>query len=204
MNRRLTICMALALLVAAFWSGCSLSPASPASPDEATATLPQSEIRGPQTTALCVDTDSEARTTTPTCAPLAEEETMTPETTPQAPEAALSAGAAEVVQLAKDDLARRLDLLAEEITVVSIDAVNWPDTSLGCPEPGMMYAQVITPGFLVVLESADQTYDYHSGADRIVLCEETTGGRSRAVPVVIDGHPWMPLDGEIEPTWPRR
>jgi hypothetical protein len=196
--------MALALLVAAFLSGCGLRPTSPASPDEATDSLPQSEIGEPETTAPPVDPDSEARTTTLTCAPLAEEETMTPETTPQATEAALSAGAAEVVQLAKDDLARRLDLPAEEITGVSIDAVNWPDTSLGCPEAGMMYAQVITPGFLVVLESGDQTYEYHSGADHIVLCEETTGGRSRAVPVVIDGHPWMPLDGQIEPTWPRR
>jgi hypothetical protein len=129
---------------------------------------------------------------------------MTPETTPQATEAGLPAGAAEIVQLAKDDLARKLSVAPEAIMVVSIDAVNWPDASLGCPEPGMIYAQVITPGFLVVLESADQTYKYHSGADRIVLCEETTGGRSRAVPVVIDGHPWMPLDGEIEPTWPRR
>ncbi|NIN63259.1 MAG: hypothetical protein GTO63_00790, partial [Anaerolineae bacterium] len=176
MNRRLTICMALALLVAAFLSGCSLSPASPASPDEATASLPQSEIREPETTAPAVDPDREARTTTPTCAPLAEEETMTPEATPQATEPGLSAGAAKVVQLAKEDLARKANVAPEAITLVSIDAVNWPDTSLGCPEPGMMYAQVITPGFLVVLESRDQTYEYHSNeGELVILCQAEEG-----------------------------
>lgn len=31
--------------------------------------------------------------------------------------------------------------------VLPFDPVEWSDTSLGCPMPGLVYAQVITPGF---------------------------------------------------------
>ncbi|RME74611.1 MAG: hypothetical protein D6784_09525, partial [Chloroflexi bacterium] len=51
------------------------------------------------------------------------------------------------------DLAERLGLSPDEIQIVSIEAEQWPDTSLGCPREGYMYAQVITPGFRIVLEA---------------------------------------------------
>jgi len=37
---------------------------------------------------------------------------------------------------------------------VEVDAVTWPDTSLGCPKPGMMYPQVLVEGVLVQLRAA--------------------------------------------------
>jgi hypothetical protein len=78
-----------------------------------------------------------------------------------------------VVRLAREDLAGRLGLAPEAIQLVSVEAVEWSDASLGCPQPGMMYAQVITPGFLVVLEAAGETYEYHTDEGRfVVLCEE--------------------------------
>jgi hypothetical protein len=48
---------------------------------------------------------------------------------------------------------------AATATVVQAEAVNWPDGSLGCPEPDMMYTQVITPGYQVVFEVDGQRYD---------------------------------------------
>jgi len=84
--------------------------------------------------------------------------------------------ACRAVELARDDLARRLGVALEVIQLVSVDAVDWSDTSLGCPQPGMMYAQVITPGFLIVLEAMGQTYDYHTDEDSsAVLCQEVAG-----------------------------
>jgi len=78
-----------------------------------------------------------------------------------------------VVQLAKEDLARRLDVSVSEISVISVEAVDWPDTSLGCPQPGMAYAQVITPGYLIVLGAAAQNYEYHTDEHSFVaLCRE--------------------------------
>jgi hypothetical protein len=50
--------------------------------------------------------------------------------------------------------------------------VEWPDGSLGCPQPGVEYLQVITPGFWVELQVGEVKYDYRatqSGALR--LCE---------------------------------
>ncbi|MFN3763546.1 MAG: hypothetical protein ACK4WK_10150 [Anaerolineae bacterium] len=60
----------------------------------------------------------------------------------------------------------------EEIAVASWEPVDWPDTSLGCPEPGMMYAQVIVPGYLVVLEFRGNLYRAHTDrtGERVVFC----------------------------------
>lgn len=78
----------------------------------------------------------------------------------------------KLVAQAKEDLARRLSIKVEEIGLVEAKAVEWPDTSLGCPQPGMMYAQVITPGFRVVLEAEAKTYEYHTDQTRSILCAQ--------------------------------
>ena len=89
-----------------------------------------------------------------------------------------------LIERAKEDLVQTTGAGAEEITVVSTEEVEWGDTSLGCPEPDGMYAQMITPGYLIVLESGDRTYDYHSGSDPegpLVQCtaEGTPAGESQ-------------------------
>ncbi|MCY3904585.1 MAG: hypothetical protein OXF76_15580 [Caldilineaceae bacterium] len=70
-----------------------------------------------------------------------------------------------LTERAIDNLVQTTDAAADEITVVSTEEVEWSDSSLGCPEPDTMYAQVITPGYLIVLESGGDTYEYHTGAD---------------------------------------
>jgi hypothetical protein len=70
------------------------------------------------------------------------------------------------------DLAEGQELPPDaEVTVTEVREVEWPDASLGCPQPGMVYAQVITPGYVVVLEVEGQEYEYHTdSAQRAVLC----------------------------------
>ena len=46
-------------------------------------------------------------------------------------------------------LAESLEIPEAQIPVLETEVAKWSDTSLGCPQPGMMYAQVITPGFRV-------------------------------------------------------
>ena len=70
-----------------------------------------------------------------------------------------------LVERATEDLIQATSAAADEITVVSSEEVEWSDTSLGCPEPDGMYAQMITPGYLIVLETDGETYKYHSGSD---------------------------------------
>lgn len=76
-----------------------------------------------------------------------------------------------VVQALKD-LAQRLNLQLDQITVVSAQAVTWPDGSLGCPRPGMVYPQVQQDGMRIILSANGQEYDYRSGERRPpFLCE---------------------------------
>lgn len=87
--------------------------------------------------------------------------------------APIPGGAEPAVERAKEDLANRKGIDEEQITVISVEVVNWPDTSLGCPQPGMMYAQVITPGYRILLSYGGQTYQYHSDrGDHVVYCEQ--------------------------------
>jgi len=77
-----------------------------------------------------------------------------------------------VVELAMDDLIQKTGVALEALRLVSVEAVQWSDASLGCPKPGMVYAQVITPGFLVVLEATGDEYEYHTDEGRfVVLCQ---------------------------------
>ena len=70
-----------------------------------------------------------------------------------------------LIERAIADLVQATDAADDEIAVVSAEAVEWSDSSLGCPQPDTIYLQVITPGYLIVLESGANTYDYHSGTD---------------------------------------
>ncbi len=73
---------------------------------------------------------------------------------------------------AKTDLAQSLNITADQIQVVKVEAVEWPDASLGCPKPGMMYAQVVTPGYHIILSVGGQEYDYRANLETAFLCEE--------------------------------
>jgi len=58
----------------------------------------------------------------------------------------------------------------EPLSVVKIRAVEWPDASLGCPKPGMLYAQVIVDGFHIVLAASNHLYTVHTGQGRATIC----------------------------------
>jgi hypothetical protein len=77
-----------------------------------------------------------------------------------------------LLDAAKADLAQRLSIRVTDIQTVHVQAVQWPDASLGCPQPGMMYAQVVTPGYQIILAAKDREYAYHANLDKVLLCEE--------------------------------
>ena len=61
---------------------------------------------------------------------------------------------------------------ADDAAIISVTAREWPDSALGCPQPGMMYQQVITPGYLVVLKTAGKVHQVHTDTSgRAVVCE---------------------------------
>jgi hypothetical protein len=93
--------------------------------------------------------------------------------TPSIP-APLDPNLQKLVIMAKEDLAQRLSLSVTEIKLIEIAEAEWSDSSLGCPQPGMDYLQVITPGYLILLESNGTQYEYHSNRDTYaVYCENS-------------------------------
>jgi hypothetical protein len=90
----------------------------------------------------------------------------------------------DLIVKAKEHLAARLSVSIEQVNLVRVFDVTWPDTSLGCPQEGMMYAQVLTPGYLIQLEYGTVLYEYHSGKNmqQVVTCENP----SQALPGIPD------------------
>ena len=68
------------------------------------------------------------------------------------PESTLSPELQTVAKQATAILVETLGVTPDDVTILEIERVTWRDGSLGCPKPGMMYTQVITPGYLVKAE----------------------------------------------------
>jgi len=78
-----------------------------------------------------------------------------------------------LIEQAKADLAQRLSISSTDIIVLDAKVVAWSNSSLGCPQPGMAYADVITPGYLIVLQFNHQVYEYHAGKNlEVFLCDD--------------------------------
>ncbi|MFC1879570.1 hypothetical protein ACFLZW_06610, partial [Chloroflexota bacterium] len=74
--------------------------------------------------------------------------------------------------LTSEDLAAHLNVNVGQIHLVSIESLNWPDTSLGCPQPNIFYAQVLTPGYRITLQVGTKQYEYHSDTEGLfLLCD---------------------------------
>jgi len=67
-------------------------------------------------------------------------------------------------------LAGELHVHRDKILVDTVQAVNWPDSSIGCPKPDMAYLQVVTPGYKVILRVEGQIYTVHEAKDHAFLC----------------------------------
>ena len=91
---------------------------------------------------------------------------------PEIDEESVIASPTELVVMAQADLAERLATTVEQIAVREVREVTWPDASLGCPQPGMAYAQAVQYGLLIRLSVNGEMYLYHSGeAQKPFLCE---------------------------------
>jgi hypothetical protein len=84
-------------------------------------------------------------------------------------------GLQSLMEKAKEDLAKRLSIPVTEIIVAEAVEVTWPDSSLGCPQEGMLYLQVLTPGYRILLEYSDNQYEYHAGkGPDVIYCQNPT------------------------------
>lgn len=78
---------------------------------------------------------------------------------------------ATAIRLAEVALSQELGVEPGTLVVQDVSAVEWADSSLGCPEKGIRYLPVLTAGHRVVLEYTGRAYVMHVGAGRAVRCE---------------------------------
>lgn len=72
------------------------------------------------------------------------------------------------------DLSKKIGAPTSDIAGVAQEDVTWPDSCLGCVKTGETCAQVLTPGYRIVLRVRDATYEYHTNrGDRVRLCNQS-------------------------------
>ena len=123
---------------------------------------PRTESSGPPQAASVPASQPERRLETSTVS----------KTIPEGNEPASDAEASSVEGIAKAALMRHLGLAsADDIEVESVEAVDWPDASLGCGETGFGYAAVITPGHRVKLAVNGKSYSVHQAQQHAIVCK---------------------------------
>jgi hypothetical protein len=98
---------------------------------------------------------------------------------------------AAAIQKAKDTLAEQLTLTRKsapmDMTVKSVEPETWNDSSLGCGKPGTMAAQVITDGYVVVLNAGGRDHIVHVAETHGVVCERPVLTRKPKEPMRVRG-----------------
>lgn len=81
-------------------------------------------------------------------------------------------------QAAISHLSATLNLPANQISVVSTEAVEWPDGCLGVQQPGVMCTEAIVPGYKIILQAGDEQYELHTNksGSQIAQVGETSLG----------------------------
>jgi hypothetical protein len=117
--------------------------------------------------------------------------------TEMTPSTLAGAGMQDLIDKAIADLAQRLSIPTDQIKSMEAREVVWPDASLGCPQPDMVYEQVPVEGLLIRLSVGKEIYFYHTGsAADPFLCESTSPVFHNATPKTDELVP--PPDSEID------
>ena len=69
---------------------------------------------------------------------------------------------AQLVENLKSVLSVETGIPSYEILLVSSETVDWPDSCLGLAQSDEFCAQVITPGYRIILGTLDREYEFHT------------------------------------------
>lgn len=128
-------------------------------------------------TSTIAPTTIPATTTVATTSPAATATTAAP-TRPPSPDPTSTtnpdAPAAKARKAVEDEVQRSQNIAASDLQFVLTEKQDWPDSALGCPKPGELYSQIVTPGYRVVVlvKSQNMRYEYHTDLrGRAVSCK---------------------------------
>ncbi|MDX2416298.1 MAG: hypothetical protein QNK19_02435 [Xanthomonadales bacterium] len=77
----------------------------------------------------------------------------------------------QATELAVETLSQKIGAERNDIVLIRLSRFNWPNSALGCPQPGMMYTDAIVPGYLALLKHGEKSYRVHMGNGRGLICE---------------------------------
>lgn len=94
-------------------------------------------------------------------------------TTPLATSTPLAAGSVEAK--VAQALSQQVGVGVDTLQLQAKEAQEWPDGSLGCPDPEQMYTQAIVPGFKLTFSDGAKSYEVHTDqqGNQAVLCENS-------------------------------
>ncbi len=184
------------------WISLIILPALILASCEVSQTIGQNEDRIPSSKEVLSSPSTEPQVT------ITEQAVISPSPTPTTPDVQLpdmentTFAPREIIEKAKADLVKQFGVNANQIRIMEARAVNWPDASLGCPQPDLAYAQVLSPGYWVLLEADGKQYPYHTDQnEQIILCLGNPSDPESPLPLIPvnpdeidDGQPWMPVD----------
>ena len=110
----------------------------------------------------CVVHGNPESSSTPSVAPASTSEVATSSAT------ATSTAPAAVVTRGQEAL--RAAGLPADLKLLSSEQSQWSDSSLGCPQPGVMYAQVITSGYVLRFADRDAIREVHVAGNAAIVC----------------------------------
>lgn len=76
------------------------------------------------------------------------------------------------MEAALNHLADTLDIDASEISISDSNYTEWSNACLGAAGPNEACAEVITPGFVIILEAGGDQYEYHTDTNGNVRLAE--------------------------------
>lgn len=77
----------------------------------------------------------------------------------------------EYVSKAISDLSLRLNIDTNQIRLISVEPKKWNDSSIGCPQKGTFYSQVITSGYIITLSAEGNNWIYNAGSNKVIICK---------------------------------
>jgi hypothetical protein len=90
---------------------------------------------------------------------------------PKPVERAVAPGLSGVLDVALDAASKETGLAKSELEVLIAEAVVWPDGSMGCPMPDIVYTQATVAGYRVRVRAGDVLLNYHANSKGLVfLC----------------------------------
>lgn len=88
---------------------------------------------------------------------------------------------AAVMERLYEEVAEKSGMARDALVLVRAEKATWSDSSLGCPQPNVDYAQMIVQGYWVILRAGREEYDYR--VDHNQRHRRCTGATKRA-PIV--------------------